>query len=289
MKNLLIIPTFLFATLFVFAGENPGKDDSYKDAAKEMCNCVNQSLGTLSDRMINIIVSADGDEEFMGEEMAKYVEEDFEAAMLDVEALQGPAIDDMTSCFNRVGDAYEDLQGNDSEEEAQTKLLEAMEGLEGCETSLAFFRLGISSEEEGSAEQASNNARPMPPAPERVDDIYMEVSEQVCSCIGGSTDPLSERMIDIFIEANGDQMAFQELIANYASEDPDGAMVDADLLQGTVASDVDKCMLRIESDYDSLYESTPEDEIEENLIAILEGREGCEISVSVLKLAATSE
>jgi hypothetical protein len=288
MKNLLLTPAFLFVTLFVFAGEYPGKDDPYKDAAKEMCNCVNQSLGTLSDRMVNIIVSADGDEELMGLEMEKYVEEDFEAAMKDVEVLQGPAIDDMTSCFDRVGDGYEDLQGDDSEDEAQAKLLEAMEGLEGCETSLAFFRLGMASEEEDSAEQASNNAPPMPPAPKRVDDIYMEVSEEVCNCIGGSTDPLSERMIDIFIEANGDQTAFQELLENYAAEDPEGAMADAELLQGTVASDVDKCMLRIESDYDSLYESTPDDEIEQTLIAILEDREGCEISVSVLKLA-TSE
>ncbi|MCR9172393.1 MAG: hypothetical protein NXI10_07885 [bacterium] len=283
MKNLLLLPLFLTATFFTCAGNDP-----YKDAAKEMCGCVNESMSFLSERMIDIIVSSEGDQELMEAELEKYVEDDLEAAMQDVEVLQGPMLEDMTACFNRVSADYEDRFSEDSEEVAEEKLLEAMKGLDQCKSSVVFFKLGMSSDD-NMEEETSASSEMEPPVVREVNSDYVNISREVCDCVSESTEQLSPRIREIFINSQGDPTKLEQLIEVYASEDEEGAMKDAELLQGEVATDIDKCMARIESNYGELYESTGEEEIQKEMLLILEDSEGCEMSASILSLSLQTE
>lgn len=287
MKTLLTTNIFLLLTAFSFAGTTPNDNGTYDEVAAKMCDCVNQSSSLLSQRMINILVETDGDEAMMEAAFEKYVEEDLEATMKDVEVLQGPMINDLTSCLDRVTDEFEDVYTGASEEEVEEGILEALENMEGCESTVVFLKIGSS---ESSEESSETTARPSaPPAPVSEEDIFVELSTEACGCISESTSLLSSRMIEIFLEADGDIVVLEELMAAYASEDQDAAMNDANLLQGDVANELDQCMERIESDYDEVYESKSEEEIEAMLIAVLESLDGCEVSAALLKLASATE
>ncbi len=284
MKNILLASILFITTFYVTAGEHPTKNEPYQEVAREMCDCVNQSITMLSDRMINILVESDGDEAYMGVELEKYVEEDLEAAMKDVEVLQGTMLDDMTNCFDRVSEDYEDVYTEASDEEIEAGILAAMESMDDCKSSVAFFKLGMTSSHEETDKPVSPE-RSNPGSGTSGDNyLYEEVSIQICDCISGATVQLSPRMIEVFLQSNGDPELFEDLISMYADEDPEGAMRDADLLQGDVANNVTSCMDRIESDYDDVFESTSEEEIEKNMIATLDRLEGCELSTIIMKL-----
>jgi hypothetical protein len=48
-------------------------------------------------------------------------------------------------------------------------------------------------------------------------------------------------------------------------------------------------MSRIESDYEHIYESSSQLEIEAEMIVVLEKMQGCEVSAAIFKLASVTE
>lgn len=91
-------------------------------------------------------------------------------------------------------------------------------------------------------------------------------------------------MISIFNESRGDTEVLQELLQAYAAEEPDAAMKDAELMQGDVSTDIDQCMARIESDYETIFESESEGVVLTRAAASLEAKGNCELSVSIIRL-----
>jgi hypothetical protein len=234
--------------------------------------------------MRDILTDTQGDQEKLGVALEVYVAEDMEAAMQDMDLLQGLVLTDMTTCFDRVSEDYEDLYTSSSEEEILEGLLEAMEDNESCQGSLAFMKLGIASSQEGTAQEEIE-------APTRTDDETSDhntMASEVCSCITSSTELLSPRMKSIFIESKGDTRVLDELIQAYAAEDPETAMKDATLLQGDASADIDKCMERIELDYETIFESDSKDNVLINTAAVLEQQKNCELSAAIIRLAVAN-
>lgn len=251
-----------------------------------MCDCVNQSMGFLSERMVNVIVQANGDEAIMQAELEKYVEEDLEAAMKDVEVLQGSMIDDMTNCFDRVADDYEDVYTDDSDEQIEVKIIAAMEELDGCETSVAFFRLGMAAQEE-STEPTSGNSIGETPMEDEIDE-FLFMADDLCICVNELTIPLSERMVGIFEDSRGDKVKVEEMAAEYAADDEESAMNDSQLMK-SMDADIELCLSRAESDYDYLFEQESEEVIRERILYYLDEIEGCQVAYGIMNLYFTLE
>ncbi|MDB2656459.1 hypothetical protein N9Y60_00230 [Crocinitomicaceae bacterium] len=280
MKNLLLIPIFLIATVYTFAAEAPKGDDPYEEAAKQMCDCVNQSLGLLSERMVNAIVDADGDDAILEAELEKYAEENLDGMIADLEMLEGSMLDDMTNCFDRVAGNFEDVYTDDSDEEVEAKIIETMASQEGCENSVAFFRLGIGMQdgEESEVQTEGESTR----VEDEIDE-HLIMADDLCICINEVTIPMSERLVVILADSGGDAATVKEMLNEYLSEDEKAAKKDMAVM-GEIDTDIESCIARIESDYDNLFEQESEEIIREQLLYHLENIDGCEVAYGVINL-----
>ena len=258
----------------------PKEGDVYVKTAQGMCDCVNQSTADLSQRMIDIIIDAAGDQQKLEEAVFEYASEDQEAVERDVEVMNGSMMNEMVSCFERVKSDYEDIYRGDSENEAEAKIVEAMRSLDGCEVAVGFFELGVANSEESDKSETTNDLDATNEITNDSDNNMNMVASQVCSCISNSAEPMSDRMAQIFIESKGDPVLMEELIQVYTEEDMENARKDAELLQGQIPEDIEKCISRLESEYDDLFE----DEMLESLLQYLDEMPDCKLSVAIIEL-----
>lgn len=142
MKKLLLLPAL---SLALFACNVAG-DEDYEALAKDACGCINESTGELSDEMIKVIVDADGDQAKLEELMGEYMAADPSAAMKDVQAMQGSMVQDMTTCMEGLEKKYDDVYSTDSEEEVQKKIMEKLEAMDDCKSSVAIMKLGLNAQ-----------------------------------------------------------------------------------------------------------------------------------------------
>lgn len=139
MKKFLILP----AALFVLMSCNVAGDSDYEDMAKDACDCVNKSTKELSPEMIEVIISSEGDKDKLSEKMTAYAQDNPMQAMADATKMQNTMMPELTACMGTLEKKYKNVYTSESEAEVQVKLLEFMKKLEGCESSVAFIKMGI--------------------------------------------------------------------------------------------------------------------------------------------------
>jgi len=283
MNKVLLSISLSFVSLFSIAQSNSEEAVLYREAAQGMCDCVNESFMDLSERMRDIVLDAAGDEQKFEEEAYDYATEDPEAAALDFELIEGSVMTSMESCFDRIVNDYEDVYTEDSDEEVEKKLIEALRTLDGCETAVAFFELGIEDQEKEGTAQSTEVRKPSGES-SSYDPQYAEVAVEVCNCVGSSASPMSDRMAQVFIDSKGDPEKMEKLIFAYVEEDPENAEKDAELLQGQIPEDIGKCMSRLEAEYDYLFEGKSEDEMFESLFIYWEDMPDCELSKAFIEI-----
>lgn len=139
MKKLLILP----AALFVLFSCNVAGDSEYKEMAKDACDCVNKSTKELSPEMIDVIVSSDGDKSKLNEKMTAYAQDNPIQAMADATKMQQSMMPELTTCMGALEEKYKNVYSSESEAEIQKKLIDFMKKMEGCESSVAFLKMGM--------------------------------------------------------------------------------------------------------------------------------------------------
>lgn len=285
MKNLLLIALFFSVSIVSFAGDISDQNDPYVEAASKMCECVNESMSVLSDRMVGIIVDSKGDGAFLETEFEKYFEEDFESANADIELFQGTMLAEMGSCFDRVANEYEDAYSDESDDAIEAKIMAAMERMEGCEATLVFLQLGENMSDD--EEEPINEEFPEPSMDEEMDP-FLFMADDLCICLNEATIPMSERMVWILEESKGIPSEVKKMMKAYQSEDEAAANEDAELME-SIGSEIQYCLGRMESEYESLFEMESEESIQEKTMYHLETIEGCQVAYGVMNLYFTLE
>lgn len=131
------------AIALVFASCNMASDADYKNMASDMCDCFNGVQKDLSPKAQSIIIESAGDEEKLTAAFEEYATEDPTAAMDDAVVLQGLENGEAIDCINKLEKKYDKVYSLDSEEEVQAKVAKVLEGMKGCEFTLAIMKMGM--------------------------------------------------------------------------------------------------------------------------------------------------
>ena len=117
------------------------------------------------------------------------------------------------------------------------------------------------------------------------DEDFEAFAKDACGCVNESTAQLSPEMLKILDEFGGDKVKMQEMMAEYAAENPTQAMEDASLMQGAVINDFTQCLDKVQKKYSDKYTSKTDEEVQEALLAALKEMDGCESSYGMVKMA----
>lgn len=139
MKYSLLLSTLLL-TLFAC---NMSDETDYKNLAKDTCDCVNLFTDDLSDEMMDILETSNGDEAKLEELMMSYMMKDAEAAMKDAETLQGSGTAEMTECMEKIEKKYDDVYTTLSEDEVVAKIMKELEKMDDCNRARIILKMGI--------------------------------------------------------------------------------------------------------------------------------------------------
>ena len=139
MKRLLVLP----ALLFVVGACNIADDTDYEAVAKDTCQCVKDATDNLSPEAKDLIIGSNGDLEKFKSDFETYATEDPMKAMNDAMEMQKLAEPEFQTCIDGLKTKYDDVYSTDSEEEVQKKILEVLEDMDGCDITVAVFKIGI--------------------------------------------------------------------------------------------------------------------------------------------------
>ncbi len=118
---------------------------------------------------------------------------------------------------------------------------------------------------------------------------YEAVAKDTCDCVNVFTSTLSDRMIQIMQESDGDQSKLEAAMMEYMLEDPEQGLKDVQALEnGESMKEMEACMAQLEEKYNSLYTTLSEEEIAQKIIEKLEGMKGCESTAVIMKLGVAA-
>jgi len=119
-------------------------EQDYEAVAKDTCDCVSVFTEGLSPKMLEIMEASNGDEAKLQADMMAYVAENPEEGMKDIEALENETgMQEMEACMARLEEKYNSMYTTLSEEEIAEKIIEKLEGMEGCESTAVIMKLGV--------------------------------------------------------------------------------------------------------------------------------------------------
>lgn len=115
------------------------------------------------------------------------------------------------------------------------------------------------------------------------DEDYANLAQDTCDCLNQSTQGLSERARQLFIDAGGDVAQIEKGFKEYTEADPLAAMADAKVIQSLEESELKECLASVETKYDHLYSSESQDVIIEKILKYLDESDDCKFSASVMR------
>jgi len=121
------------------------------------------------------------------------------------------------------------------------------------------------------------------------DQDFKDVSKDMCDCMSIFTDELSPEMRQIMVDTDGDEAKFQEALMEYMTENPAEGMKDAQALTKAESPEVINCIEGLEKKYENLYTTMSEDEVVAKVIDELDGMDGCDVTVSVMKMGVNAQ
>ena len=140
MRTTLLLSTLLL-TLFAC---NVSTETDYENIAKDTCGCINLFTSDLSPKMVEVIESSKGDETALQEAMMEYIQADPVQGMADVQMLEnGANLEKMEACMEKIEKKYDDVYTTLSEEEIVAKVIEKLETMDGCKSSIAILNMGM--------------------------------------------------------------------------------------------------------------------------------------------------
>jgi hypothetical protein len=122
---------------------NVSNETDYKNMAADTCDCVSKLTNNLSPEMMAILETFDGDQAALEAKMMEYMEADPVAGMKDVQILEGSGQAEMTACMEKVEKKYDDVYTMLSEEQVAEKIIEKLETMDGCKSTITILRVGM--------------------------------------------------------------------------------------------------------------------------------------------------
>lgn len=116
------------------------------------------------------------------------------------------------------------------------------------------------------------------------DADYAELAKDTCDCVNKSTEQISPEMLQVIVDSDGDQAKMQELMGEYASNNPTQAMQDAQLMQGAMVTDLTSCIEGLKSKYEDVYSTDSETEVQEKILKELKGMDDCKSAYAFMKI-----
>lgn len=139
MKRLPCI-VFLLPVL-VLVSCNRADDADYESMATDICDCVNKNSETISAGMKQAFIDAATNGKDSQAAVVEYALKNPETGAKDAEAM--PQVQSgVESCLNDLRKKYDGVYANESEDEAQRKLLEKLDA-KNCDFAYAMARIGM--------------------------------------------------------------------------------------------------------------------------------------------------
>lgn len=117
------------------------------------------------------------------------------------------------------------------------------------------------------------------------EENFKALSKDACDCVNKSTKELSPEMIKVLEDCEGDQAKMQELMGEYASDNPTQAMADATLMQGEMMNEMVTCLDGVQKEYADSFEGMSDTEVQEGMMEQLKVMDGCKSSYTLVKMA----
>jgi hypothetical protein len=114
------------------------------------------------------------------------------------------------------------------------------------------------------------------------EEDYDNMAKDMCDCIEGSMEGMSDRGKQIIGDSEGDATKLQEGLLSYMMEDSQAAQADIAVME-VMDAKMEACNDKLEKKYDNVYSSESEDEVLKKLIeAVNKLDDGCKASKALL-------
>lgn len=120
---------------------------------------------------------------------------------------------------------------------------------------------------------------------------YENMTADMCDCFSPLKEDLSNGMQEAIIESANTNGNFEEVISDYAMQNPSEAMADATVLMSLEdpGNEIQTCIAGLETKYKDIKTMESETEVQNKIIEILEKREGCELTYALVKLGLSAQ
>jgi hypothetical protein len=145
MKKLLYV---LCPLALALGACNMADEKDFDNMAADVCGCVNNNTGALSDGMKQTIIDADKNGEDLQQAVMAYAMKNPEQGMKDAEAMTGLE-KGMEGCMKDLEKKYNDVYSTDTEDEIQKKLIEKLAVNKDCAFTYAIVKMGLELEKQG--------------------------------------------------------------------------------------------------------------------------------------------
>ena len=139
MKKLLFIPAIVLG----LAACNTASDKDYENMTTDLCECMNSSTEGLSDDMKNTLIDAGKNGEDIQAAIEKLAMDKPMQTMQDGQLLMQIGEDMQNGCLKDLEKKYENVYTLESEADVQKKIVETMEGKDGCGLTYAILKMAL--------------------------------------------------------------------------------------------------------------------------------------------------
>lgn len=133
---------YLTAGIIMFNSCDFAGDSDYKNIAKDLCDCTNNSTSKISPETKKALSDASKNNKGLEDAMKKLTEENPEKAMNDGVAIMSLGTD-LQNCMTKLESKYKDLKTMDEDKDIQDKMIKAFEQTSNCEVLTLIMKEGI--------------------------------------------------------------------------------------------------------------------------------------------------